>query len=95
MSETKQNQTQEPVTELDGIWDLLSSQNSRLISNLCELEKIGHKIKNTNFPTESANKQEVASEPDGTIQHIQAQLEYYKSHNSFLESLVIKFSNLL
>lgn len=82
-------------TELDNIFQRLGDLNSRLINNLQSLDKIGHRIKNTNFPTETAANKAEIKEPDGTLQYIQLQLDYYVNHNAYLESIIEKLSKLL
>lgn len=91
------NQTsQTPVqsTELDFIYQKLSDQNNRLINNIVQLENIGHKVKNTNYPIETKNSSE-PQKPDGMFDEVNLQLEYYVGHNYRLEQLIEKLSKLL
>lgn len=91
----KMSTTQAEQTQLDNILERLSASNSKLVSSLRRLDEIGHKIKNTNFSAETACKSEAPNEPDGTLQQIDKQLDFYSGHNYFLESIIEKFSKLL
>jgi len=80
-------------TQLEQVLSMLSQSNSRFIETIYKLESIGHKIKDTNIPTKE-NSQEVPN-PDGLLQQIGQQLEYYSQHNQRLENLFEKLSPLI
>lgn len=80
-------------TELDSVLQFISSQNSRFISNIQKFEELGHRLKNTSVPMDSVKGE--AQKPDGIIQEINLQLDYYQSHNNRLETILSKLQSLL
>jgi hypothetical protein len=81
-------------TAIEGFLTRLSSQNSRFISNLQQLEKYGHKLVDTNTPEKESN----GAEPhrgQGILHEIDRHLDYYTSHNVRLENILQKLSELI
>lgn len=81
------------TTDLESILERLSSQNSRFIGNLQHLENIGHKLRDTRTPDK--NEQGGVAPDTGLIQNINTHLDYYSGHNSLLENLISKLTDLI
>lgn len=87
------NQLAKQSTVLDSILSNLSGQNERYVKIIQMLEGVGHRIKDTNSPEKEAQAERVA--PDGLLQKIEAELDYFESQNNRLENFYNKLLPLL
>jgi len=94
MTNETASKVKEP-SQLDQILSRLSAQNSNLVSTIQELESVGHRVRNTNFPRvdDGSKKEEV--KPEGLLDEIGLQLNYFEGHNYRLQELLKKLSPLL
>lgn len=86
------------LTDLDNILSQLSSHNSNLVTTISNLEKIGHKLKNTdNTLSDQSSKiaEDQPIEPDGTLRQIFDQLGYYEKHVGRLVDYLNKLEALI
>jgi hypothetical protein len=82
------------TSELERILSFLANENNTLVTTILQLENIGHRVKNTNFPVPT-DPHEQQENPDGLLADIRLQLSYMEAHNKRLIEYMNKMSALL
>ena len=74
-----------------------SAQLGRLSTSIEDLERIGHRVANTNYPKPEESEMKVAAQVqhDGFLSELEVDLNRLESHNVRLEELVKKLSELI
>lgn len=85
-------------TTTSKLFNDFSIQISRINNATEDLEGIGHRIANTNFPTPEQDKQPVSAalvQQDGILSELEIKINKFKGYNDRLEELVKKLSQLI
>lgn len=81
-------------TELQTILSLFESQTQRYSDTVSRLEKVGHRLKDTNVP-QSVEKEMAAERPLGIVGSFYTGIDVIKRINNRMEEIVSKLDSII